>query len=100
MKVSLVYTGTTPELIELVEKEVRKNIGPDAEIISSQDHEHFLACLEGLPDLYRDVAKMCFIENLEYKTIAEKTGLSMNTVKTRISRAKNIIVQMMLDLEE
>lgn len=37
MKVSLVYTGTTPELIELVEKEVRKNIGPDAEIISSQD---------------------------------------------------------------
>ena len=73
---------------------------PEEEIISSQDHEHFLACLEGLPDLYRDVAKMCFIENLEYKTIAEKTGLPMNTVKTRISRAKNIIVQMMLDLEE
>ena len=37
MKVSLVYTGTTPELIELVEREVRKNIGPDAEIISSAD---------------------------------------------------------------
>ena len=37
MKAALVYTGTTPELIELVEKEVRKNIGPDAEIISSQD---------------------------------------------------------------
>ena len=37
MKVSLVYTGTTPELIELVEREVRKNIGPDPEIISSQD---------------------------------------------------------------
>ena len=37
MKAALVYTGTTPELIELVEQEVRKNIGPDAEIISSAD---------------------------------------------------------------
>ena len=37
MKAALVYTGVTPELIELVEREVRKNIGPDAEIISSQD---------------------------------------------------------------
>lgn len=37
MKAALVYTGTTPELIELVEREVRKNIGPEAEIISSAD---------------------------------------------------------------
>ena len=37
MKAALVYTGVTPELIDLVEREVRKNIGPDAEIISSQD---------------------------------------------------------------
>lgn len=37
MKAALVYTSTTPELIELVEKEVTKNIGTDAEIISLQD---------------------------------------------------------------
>ncbi len=37
MKAALVYTGTTPELIDLVEKEVRKNIGDGAEIISSAD---------------------------------------------------------------
>ena len=37
MKAALVYTGTTPELIELVEREVRKHIGPDVEIISSAD---------------------------------------------------------------
>ncbi len=73
---------------------------PEEEIISSQDHEHFLSCLEGLPDLYREVAKLCFIENLEYKTIVEKTGLPMGTVKTRISRAKNLLIRMMLDMEE
>ena len=37
MKIALVYTSTTPELIELVEREVRTNIGEAAEIISLQD---------------------------------------------------------------
>lgn len=72
---------------------------PEEEIISTQDHENFLSCLEGLPDLYRDVAKMCFIDNLGYKEIAQKSGLPMGTVKTRISRAKNIIIRKMTDIE-
>lgn len=37
MKAALVYTSTTPELIELVEREVRKNLGEDAELISLQN---------------------------------------------------------------
>ncbi len=37
MKAALVYTSTTPELIELVEGEVRKNLGQDAEILSFRD---------------------------------------------------------------
>lgn len=37
MKAALVYTSTTPELIELVEREVKKNIGEDAQIISLQN---------------------------------------------------------------
>ena len=37
MKVALVYTSTTPELIDMVEREVRETIGQDAEIISLQD---------------------------------------------------------------
>lgn len=37
MKIGIVYTSTTPELIELVERELRKNVGNDAEFISFQD---------------------------------------------------------------
>lgn len=37
MKAALVYTSTTPELIELVEKEVHDNLGADAELLSYQD---------------------------------------------------------------
>lgn len=37
MKVGLIYTSTTPELIELVEREVRKQLGDGAEMVSYQD---------------------------------------------------------------
>lgn len=37
MKAALVYTSTTPELIDLVEKEVRSQISNEAELISMQD---------------------------------------------------------------
>ncbi len=37
MKVGLVYTSTTPELIELVEKEVKEQLGEECELFSLQD---------------------------------------------------------------
>ena len=37
MKVGLIYTRTTPELIELVEQEVKKQLGEDVELYSLQD---------------------------------------------------------------
>ena len=37
MKVGLIYTSTTPELIELVEREVKKNLGEEVELFSLQD---------------------------------------------------------------
>jgi len=37
MKVALVYTSTTPELIDLVERETRKAVGSDVELLSYSD---------------------------------------------------------------
>lgn len=37
MKVGLIYTSTTPELIELVEREVKKQLGDSVEMVSYQD---------------------------------------------------------------
>ena len=50
MKAALVYTSTTPELIGLVEKEVRSRIGGEAEIISLQD-----------PSILADVRKAGYV---------------------------------------
>lgn len=46
MKAALVYTSTTPELIELVEWEVRKQLGKEAEIISYQNSDILTATRE------------------------------------------------------
>lgn len=37
MKIGLVYTGVTPELIELVEREIRKQLGSNIELLSYKD---------------------------------------------------------------
>lgn len=37
MKVGLIYTSTTPELIELVEQEVTRQLGSQVELVSFQD---------------------------------------------------------------
>lgn len=37
MKVGLIYTSTTPELIQLVEQEVIKQLGSDVELLSLED---------------------------------------------------------------
>lgn len=37
MKIGLVYTGVTPELIELVNQEVKKQLGDDIEIMNYKD---------------------------------------------------------------
>lgn len=42
---------------------------------------------------------MCYVDNLGYKEIAEKTNLPLNTVKTRINRARAQIIRKMLEEE-
>lgn len=73
---------------------------PEEEVIGSQDHESFLDCVEALPELYREVAKFCFIDNLGYKEIAVKTQLPINTVKTRIKRAKALVIKRMAEEDQ
>lgn len=76
-----------------------RNIGdeeatPLESIIRSEDEEQTENYVEGLPELYRAVARMRLISGMQYKEIAEETGLELNTVRTRIRRAKALIEKM------
>ena len=56
--------------------------------------------IDGLSPLYRDIARDRFIEECEYNEIALRHDLPVNTVKTRIKRAKEILQRMMTEDEE
>ena len=67
---------------------------PIESIIRDEDDAKKRACIDGLPELYREVARRRLVEGLQYQEIAEEMGLELNTVKTRIRRAKALIEQM------
>ena len=74
--------------------------GPEDQISYQEDYRKALAYIEELDDRYRDIAKDRFINECEYSEIAERYNLPINTVKTRIKRAREILVRMMETSDE
>lgn len=75
--------------------EIRDDIDtPLDSIIKTEDQEETQGYIDGLPELYREIAHKRLIDGLQYKEIAEETGLELNTVRTRIRRAKAMIEKM------
>lgn len=67
---------------------------PLESIIKDEDEEKLRACIDSLPELYRDIARRRLLDGLQYKEIAEEFDMELNTVRTRIRRAKAIIDEM------
>lgn len=67
---------------------------PLESIIKGEDRERTERLISGLSDLYREVARKRLLEGLQYKEIAEELGMELNTVRTRIRRARSIIDKM------
>jgi len=69
-------------------------------IIHGEDQDRTQRYIEGLPELYRDIARMRLVDGLQYKEIAEELNMELNTVRTRIRRAKALIDKMKEETEE
>lgn len=63
-------------------------------IIRTEDRQETEKYISGLPDLYREVARKRLLDGLQYKEIAEELDMELNTVRTRIRRAKALIDKM------
>lgn len=70
---------------------------PLESIIRDEDEARTLEYINGLPDLYREVARKRLIDGLQYKEISEELDMELNTVRTRIRRAKALIDKMKED---
>lgn len=68
---------------------------PEEDVINQQEYDKWLSNIEKLKDDYRTVAKMNLIDNYGYKEIADVLEMPINTVKTKIRRAKAQLLKMM-----
>lgn len=79
---------STPSGVEVIPDQSEDALNS---LINSENEEERTKYIDRLPDLYREVARKRLIDGMKYNEIAEDLGLELNTVKTRIRRAKAII---------
>ena len=60
-------------------------------MIRTEYEEERVKYIDRLPELYREVARRRLIDGMKYNEIAESLDLELNTVKTRLRRAKQIM---------
>lgn len=87
-------TSINEDIAELKELPASMH-NPEEDIINQQDYDKWLTNIEKLKEDYKIVAKMNLIDNFGYKEIADALDMPINTVKTKIRRAKAQLLKMM-----
>ena len=67
---------------------------PEDKMISSQEYRSLIEIISSLDEKYREPAILRFIKEYEYNEIAQELNLELNTVKTRLKRAKDLLKKM------
>ncbi len=93
-KTNMPTTSINEDIAELKELPAIMH-NPEEDIINQQEYDKWLTNIEKLKDDYKAVAKMNLIENFGYKEIADALDMPINTVKTKIRRAKAQLLKMM-----
>ena len=84
-----------------IEELAEQGESPLETLISHEDNAEQENYIERLPELYREVARKRILFEMAYKEIAEEMDMELNTVKTRLRRAKSLMDQMRKkDLED
>ncbi|MGF1512771.1 MAG: sigma-70 family RNA polymerase sigma factor [Elainellaceae cyanobacterium] len=62
--------------------------GPDQELLTQEFYAQLHRAIADLPEVFRTTIMLREIEGMAYEDIAEVTGVSLGTVKSRIARAR------------
>lgn len=68
-------------------------ISPEDEMIGTQTYKQLLEEIDRLAPKYRDVAQLRFLKEYAYEEIAQELDIPLNTVRTRLKRAKEILTK-------
>jgi RNA polymerase sigma factor (sigma-70 family) len=73
------------------------NPGPDEELATREFYDQLRTAIADLPEVFRTTIVLREIDGMAYEEIAELTGVSLGTVKSRIARARQ---RLQLQLQE
>lgn len=73
---------------------------PEAEAERKEMRAALEAALRTLPDDWREVVVLADIHGMDYREVAEATGLQLGTVKSRLSRARARLREVIRDSRE
>lgn len=74
------------------DSDILAGITPEEEFIVGQAVKNMTSSIAGLPEKYRRVAELRFIQDYSYDDIARNLGIPIGTVKTRLNRARKLLV--------
>lgn len=67
--------------------------GPERNALAREQQEMVQQALQRLPENYRLVTVLRYMHDLSYEEIAEVSGLTVSTIKTRLHRARNMLAE-------
>ena len=76
---------------------IDETLGPEDQLIRSQNLYKLLQQVKSLKPIYRDVIQLRFFQELSHKEIAIQLGLSLSNVKVRLLRAKKLLSEIIND---
>lgn len=69
--------------------------GPERSLLQREQRETVQQAITALPEAYRLVTVLRYWQDLSYNEIAEVTGLTEATVKTRLHRARKMLAELL-----
>jgi RNA polymerase sigma-70 factor (ECF subfamily) len=73
---------------------------PATAMMDRFDTEHVAEALDALPEEYRVVASLYFVDDLSYQQIAEAVGCPVGTVRSRLHRGRRMLQRALWQVAE
>jgi RNA polymerase sigma-70 factor (ECF subfamily) len=90
------FSDKDSEEIE-VELPDKKQMPADDAMIDDERRKAVAKAIISLPEKYRAPLVLCYLEEKSYEEISEILGLPAGTVKSRINRGRNLLIEKLRD---
>lgn len=76
-----------------VEEPAARHDSPEHALIRSEEHRRVMEAIQGLPPIYREPFVLRHVDDMSYAQIAEVLDMPVDTVETRLVRARRLLRQ-------